>query len=69
MKVLIMRQRHIVATLLITAIGGVAVSALAAEPAATPDTQKPPGIEAAQPMPAAWCRAAGPARARIPKGR
>lgn len=51
MKALIMRQRHIVATLLITAIGGIAVSALAAEPAVTPDAQQTAGIGAAQPMP------------------
>lgn len=46
-----MRQRYIVATLLVTAISGIAVSALAAEPAATPDAQNPPGMEAGQPMP------------------
>lgn len=56
-----MRQRHIVATLLITAIGGIAVSAFAAEPATTPDTQNPTAIEAAQPMqgrmpPSGWSR-------------
>jgi len=68
MKVLIMRQRHIVATLLITAIGGVAVSALAAEPAATPDTQKPPGIEAAQPMPGRMVPGGWPCPGPHPEG-
>ncbi|WP_037150924.1 hypothetical protein [Rhizobium freirei] len=46
-----MRQRHIVATLLITAIGGMAASALAAEPAAAREAQSPAGIEAPQPAP------------------
>ncbi|MGG6895544.1 hypothetical protein [Rhizobium sp. BR 315] len=46
-----MRQRHIVATLMIAAIGGIAASALAAGPAATPEAQPPAGIEAPQPAP------------------
>lgn len=46
-----MRQRYIVATLLMTAIGGIAVSAVAAEPATTPDAQNPAGMETGQPMP------------------
>jgi len=51
MKALIMRQRYIVATLLITAIGGIAASALAGEPAATPDAQTPPIAQMASPPP------------------
>ncbi len=47
-----MRQRYIVATLLISAIGGIAASALAGEPAATPDAQTPPIAEMASPPPA-----------------
>ncbi|NLS17214.1 hypothetical protein HGP16_11665 [Rhizobium sp. P40RR-XXII] len=48
-----MRQRHIVATLLITAIGGIAASALAGEPAVTLDAQTPPVAEMASPRPPA----------------
>ncbi|KAA1180439.1 hypothetical protein FP026_16555 [Rhizobium tropici] len=47
-----MRQQYIVATLLITAIGGIAASALASEPAATPDAQTTPIAEMASPPPA-----------------
>jgi len=47
-----MRQRYIVATLLITAIAGIAASAAAGEPAAAPDAQTPPIAEIASQPPA-----------------
>lgn len=46
-----MSKRHIVATLLVTAIGGIAVSAFAAQTAPTPDAQQPAPVEATQRMP------------------
>ncbi|NTF45642.1 hypothetical protein [Rhizobium rhizogenes] len=54
-----MKQRYIIATLLVTAIGGMTASALAAEPTATSDAQNPALGEAAQPAqdhapPAGW---------------
>ncbi len=47
-----MRQRYIVATLLITVVGGMTAAAYAAEPAVAPGAQAPAVTEAAHPAPA-----------------
>lgn len=63
-----MRQRHIVATLLTIAVGGIAASAFADELAASPDAQKPAGIETAQPMPGRAPQAGWPCPGPHPEG-
>lgn len=59
-----MRQRYILATLFITAMGGMAAAAYAAEPPAAPDRQNPAIAETAPPapadMPAFGCPRPGP---------
>lgn len=62
-----MRQRYIVATLLMTTIGGIATSALAAESATTPDAQNTAGIETAQPLPGDMPPVGWPARGPHPE--
>ncbi|HEY0122998.1 MAG TPA: hypothetical protein VGC14_14810 [Rhizobium sp.] len=48
-----MRQLRIVATVLMTAIGGMSTTVLAAEPATAPNNQPPAGAEMTHPMPEA----------------
>lgn len=55
-----MRKRHIVATVLVAAVGGIAVSAFAAQMAPASDAPQPGAAEATQPMPHAGWPCPGP---------